>query len=146
MTTLFVAVKDRKVVFLDIDEFKEFNTAHTEPVVGRNLLPRFTLALEAHVHHHGDAYRQGGDEYRVLLPGESRPLAVAFLAELRAKVAAYEVPPLPPPEPDKGLMQLGKKNKDGNIVRLVPKQDMRTDAPMNSLMLDDVMQVAQEAE
>jgi PleD family two-component response regulator len=92
VTTLFVAVKDRKVVFLDIDEFKEFNTAHTEPVVGRNLLPRFTLALEAHAHHHGDAYRQGGDEYRVLLPGESRPLAVAFLAELRAKVAALKYP------------------------------------------------------
>jgi predicted nucleotide-binding protein (sugar kinase/HSP70/actin superfamily) len=71
---------------------------------------------------------------------------VAQIESLRAKVAAYEVPPLPPPEPDKGLMQLGKKNKDGNIVRLVPKQDMRTDAPMNSLMLDDVMQVAQEAE
>jgi diguanylate cyclase (GGDEF)-like protein len=92
VTTLVVAVKDRKVVFLDIDELKEFNTAHAEPVVGRNLLPRFTLALEAHVHHHGDAYRQGGDEYRVLLPSESRPLAVAFLAELRAKVAALKYP------------------------------------------------------
>jgi predicted nucleotide-binding protein (sugar kinase/HSP70/actin superfamily) len=58
---------------------------------------------------------------------------LAQLEELRAKVAAYEAPPAPPEEPPKGLMQLGKKNKDGTISRV--------SAPEN-----DTMQFAQEAE
>jgi predicted CoA-substrate-specific enzyme activase len=58
---------------------------------------------------------------------------VAQIESLRLKVAAYEAPPAAPAEPEKGLMQLGKKTKDGNIVRV--------SAPQN-----DTMQVAQEAE
>jgi diguanylate cyclase (GGDEF)-like protein len=75
------------IAFLDIDHFKNFNTKYTEPVVDRNLLPRFMQVLEARVYHHGYAYRQGGDEYLVLLPSLQKPLAVAFLDELRTKVA-----------------------------------------------------------
>ncbi len=58
---------------------------------------------------------------------------VAQIEALRVKVAAYEAPPAPPPEPPKGLMQLGKKSKDGTIVRVA--------APQN-----DVMEFAQEGE
>jgi hypothetical protein len=62
------------VAFLDIDEFKRFNIAHGETKVDRNLLPRFMQAIEAHVYQHGFAYRQGGDEYLVLLPSLSSRL------------------------------------------------------------------------
>jgi diguanylate cyclase (GGDEF)-like protein len=48
--------------------------------------------LEAHVYHHGYAYRQGGDEYLVLLPSLSKELAIAFLDELRRKLAAAKYP------------------------------------------------------
>jgi diguanylate cyclase (GGDEF)-like protein len=80
------------IAFLDIDDFKGFNTRHTEPVVDRNLLPRLMRELEAHVYHHGYAYRQGGDEYLVVLPSMSRILAVTFLDQLRTKVADLEYP------------------------------------------------------
>jgi diguanylate cyclase (GGDEF)-like protein len=80
------------VAFLDIDDFKRFNSAHGETKVDRNLLPCFMQALEAHVYHHGFAYRQGGDEYLVLLPSLSRGLAVAFLDDLRRKLAALQYP------------------------------------------------------
>jgi diguanylate cyclase (GGDEF)-like protein len=76
------------VAFLDIDDFKRFNNAYGETNVDRNLLPQFMLALEGHVYHHGFAYRQGGDEYLILLPSLSRELALAFLDELRRKLAA----------------------------------------------------------
>jgi hypothetical protein len=52
-------------------------------------------ALEAQVAFHGQAYRQGGDEYMVLLPGMSRELALTFLDELRRKQAALEYPEVP---------------------------------------------------
>jgi len=80
------------IAFLDIDHFKQFNTEHTETKVDRNVLPRFMQAVEAHVFHHGYAYRQGGDEYLILVPSLSRPLAVAFLDELRCKLADLKYP------------------------------------------------------
>jgi diguanylate cyclase (GGDEF)-like protein len=80
------------VAFLDIDDFKRFNTNHTEPKIDRNLLPRFMQVVEAHVFHHGYAYRQGGDEYLMLIPSMSKALATAFLDELRCKLAALQYP------------------------------------------------------
>jgi diguanylate cyclase (GGDEF)-like protein len=73
--------------FLDIDKFKQFNTDHTETKVDRNLLPRFMQTVEAHVYHHGYAYRQGGDEYLVLVPSMSREMSIAFMDELRFRLA-----------------------------------------------------------
>ena len=80
------------VAFLDIDDFKRFNEKHSETQVDRNLLPRFMQTLEAHIYHHGYAYRQGGDEYLILLPSLSRKLAVEFLDELRIKLASLKYP------------------------------------------------------
>lgn len=80
------------VAFLDIDDFKTFNSDHGETKVDRNLLPLFMQTLEAHVYHHGFAYRQGGDEYLVLLPSLGKELALAFLGELRRKLAAVQYP------------------------------------------------------
>lgn len=80
------------VAFVDIDHFKQFNTDHTETKVDRNLLPRFLQAVEAHVFHHGYAYRQGGDEYLMLIPSLSRPLSITFVDELRCKLADLKYP------------------------------------------------------
>lgn len=80
------------IAFLDIDDFKRFNRAHSETTVDRNLLPRFMQTLEAHIFHHGFAYRQGGDEYLILLPSLSKELAIVFLDELRRKLAAAKYP------------------------------------------------------
>lgn len=80
------------IAFLDIDDFKRFNTDHSETKVDRNLLPRFMQTLEAHLYYHGFAYRQGGDEYLILLPSLSKPLAIAFLDEIRVKLAELKYP------------------------------------------------------
>lgn len=80
------------VAFLDIDDFKRFNSQYSETQVDRNLLPRFMQTLEAHVYQHGFAYRQGGDEYLVLLPSLSKAIAVAFLDELRRKLSSLKYP------------------------------------------------------
>jgi diguanylate cyclase (GGDEF)-like protein len=80
------------MAFVDIDDFKSLNTRHTETKVDRNLLPRFMQAMEAHMFHHGYAYRQGGDEYLLLLPSLSGSLSIRFLDELRVKLAALSFP------------------------------------------------------
>jgi len=40
------------------------------------------------------------------------------IAELSAKVRAYEAPPAGPPDPPKGLVQIKKKQADGTVVRV----------------------------
>jgi diguanylate cyclase (GGDEF)-like protein len=80
------------VAFLDIDHFKSFNTDYKEAVVDRNILPRFMQLVEAHVCFHGHAYRQGGDEYLIVLPGLSREIALDFLDDLRIKISKLDYP------------------------------------------------------
>lgn len=86
------------VVYLDIDDFKAFNTRHGETRIDRDLLPAFMELLEAHAFAHGHAYRFGGDEYVMLLPNYPREDAVRlvrrFQAALRELVlAGIDAPP-----------------------------------------------------
>lgn len=45
------------------------------------------------------------------------PVFLKQLEEVRARVRAYEAP-VRPPEPEAGVIRLGRKNKDGDIVRV----------------------------
>jgi diguanylate cyclase (GGDEF)-like protein len=83
------------VAFLDIDDFRSLNKAHSEVVVDTNLLPIFMQRLEAQVYAKGHAYRQGGDEYLVTLPSVSTEMAVLFFDELRQGLASLEYLEIP---------------------------------------------------
>lgn len=72
------------VAFLDIDDFKGFNTRYGETRIDRDLLPAFMELLEAHAFAHGHAYRFGGDEYVVLLPNADCEDAVRILRRFQA--------------------------------------------------------------
>lgn len=74
------------VAFIDIDDFKAVNTALTETRVDREVLPPLMLLLEALTSSRGYAFRQGGDEYVVVLPNTDRVDGEAFLNKLRARI------------------------------------------------------------
>jgi diguanylate cyclase (GGDEF)-like protein len=76
------------MAFMDIDKFKDFNTAVGETHIDRHVLPVFMRAAEAHIYGHGYAYRFGGDEYALLMPNADADLAMAFLSGFRKRVAA----------------------------------------------------------
>lgn len=77
--------------FIDIDDFKKrFNSPYSHEWIDRDVLPRFMETLESHVFGRGYAYRQGGDEYLMLLPSVSLDAALRMLDELRQKVAELE--------------------------------------------------------
>lgn len=80
------------VAYIDIDKFKSLNEKHTETEVDRLILPRFMRMLESHLYNHGFAYRQGGDEYVLLIPNISYSLCVSFLDELRQQISELEYP------------------------------------------------------
>ena len=78
------------VAYVDIDDFKSFNTEFSEPRVDHEVLPRFMRLLEAAVYGQGHAYRFGGDEYVMLLPNRARDDAVVLLGQLQTDLAAAD--------------------------------------------------------
>jgi len=82
---------DISVAFIDIDDFKRFNTKYTESVVDGDLLPHLMQTLESHVYAHGWAYRFGGDEYILLLPNISSDSILPFLRSLQEKLRSLTV-------------------------------------------------------
>ena len=80
------------VAYLDIDNFKAFNTNHGESKIDRDLLPVFMKYLEGFVFARGHAYRYGGDEYMLLLPNMEQRHAIEELHRLRleVKTLAYQ--------------------------------------------------------
>ncbi|MGB8509673.1 MAG: diguanylate cyclase [Pyrinomonadaceae bacterium] len=78
--------------FIDIDNFKQFNTKYGHTEVDRRILPQFMRLLEAHIFSHGYVYRYGGDEYALLLPNFDYELTRDFLESLRKKVAEMRYP------------------------------------------------------
>lgn len=74
------------VAYIDIDDFKKLNTRITETLVDKEVLPQFMSALEASIFGRGYAYREGGDEYQIILPGASHAEAAVFFNSLRVFV------------------------------------------------------------
>jgi len=77
------------VLFLDIDNFKEQNTHHTEAVVDKTLLPDVLSLLADVVDQRGAAYQQGGDEFVLILPNYDKTEAVAFAEKVRSRIASH---------------------------------------------------------
>lgn len=80
------------VLFVDIDDFKSFNTDFGETVVDRQILPVVMQTIEAHVYSHGTAFKFGGDEYVLLLPNMGKDMSRKFLYDLQDKLAALAIP------------------------------------------------------
>ena len=71
------------VAFVDIDDFKNYNSTHTKLVVDRLVLPQFMRLVEAHMFERGYAYRQGGDEYLLFLRNAPHKEALDHCERLR---------------------------------------------------------------
>jgi diguanylate cyclase (GGDEF)-like protein len=78
------------VAYVDIDDFKQFNSKYGNPRVDRDVLPRFMSALEAHLYSHGYAYRYGGDEYVIILPNMSSYQSIDFLRGFQETIRTLE--------------------------------------------------------
>jgi diguanylate cyclase (GGDEF)-like protein len=79
------------VVFADIDRFGAYNKAHGDD--GGDLALRRVAAALAGACRTGDvAYRKGGEEFVVLLPGTDLPAATTAADRLRAAVADLGLP------------------------------------------------------
>jgi diguanylate cyclase (GGDEF)-like protein len=76
------------VAYLDIDDFKPFNSEYGNSIVDRHMLPTFMRRIEAHVFARGYAYRYGGDEYVLLLNNVTEDEALASMDRLRQDLAA----------------------------------------------------------
>jgi diguanylate cyclase (GGDEF)-like protein len=87
------------IAYLDIDDFKAFNTKYGEPNVDHEVLPRFMSALEAHIFERGHAYRYGGDEYVVLLPNLSAAESAHLMHAFQRRISALQYSLIPDGQP-----------------------------------------------
>jgi diguanylate cyclase (GGDEF)-like protein len=75
------------VLFLDVDHFGKLNAQYTEEIVDQDLLPPLMYLLRNACAGRGCAYRQGGDEFIMILPNtdlvEARAFAERLLLSLR---------------------------------------------------------------
>ncbi len=78
------------VVFIDVDNFKLFNSALTEPVVDRVILPKLMRIIESGFFGHGVVYRFGGDEFVALLPNSPKSVVLPLLLRVRSSLASAE--------------------------------------------------------
>jgi diguanylate cyclase (GGDEF)-like protein len=76
------------VIFLDIDDFKRLNSAFTESIVDRTILPAFQRLVRDASLHRGLAYRHGGEELLIMLPGCDLEETIRFAEKLRARIEA----------------------------------------------------------
>ncbi len=78
------------VIFLDIDHFKQLNTAFTETIVDQAILPDLQRLIRDVSLHRGAAYRHGGEEFLVMLPNSDVSETVAFGEKLRASIEEWK--------------------------------------------------------
>jgi diguanylate cyclase (GGDEF)-like protein len=116
------------VGFVDIDDFKQVNNTHGETSVDQNILPNFMRALEAYCYGRAYAYRQGGDEYLVLLLNADSHEAKSFFEGLRAHVAAI---PYPIDLQSKPTVSIGVHVIDGNHEATVFEAQQRANEAKN---------------
>lgn len=81
-----LAAEAAAVIFLDLDRFKRVNDAHGH-AVGDAVLEVAGAAVRDTTGADGRAYRYGGEELVVLLPGAAEPQAAALAERIRARVA-----------------------------------------------------------
>lgn len=72
------------ILFVDIDNFKELNSRYTETVVDETILADAMRLIRDLAHRRGDAYRQGGEEFVIILSNLDPSEAMAFAEKVRS--------------------------------------------------------------
>lgn len=79
------------VIALDVDHFKQINDTHGHPV-GDQVLIALARTLRASVRQQDRPFRVGGEEFVVIVPGATEPVALAAAERIRASVAQTPMP------------------------------------------------------
>ena len=69
--------------FVDIDNFKSLNTEFTEVVIDETILPAAMRLAKGLAYFRGGTYRQGGEEFLIILANVDEPEATSFAEKLR---------------------------------------------------------------
>lgn len=73
------------ILFVDIDNFKRLNKQYTESVVDETILPQAMHLLGGLAYARGEAYRQGGEEFLLILPNMNEQEATSFAEKVRSE-------------------------------------------------------------
>lgn len=76
------------IVLLDIDHFKSYNDSYGHEV-GDKVLKQFGEFLKKHINSHTTVYRVGGEEFALIITGQTTDQAEAIVQRLHENTAAH---------------------------------------------------------
>lgn len=82
------------MIFLDIDNFRDFNNIHGHQI-GDKILGVFASIIKSSIRHTDFAYRYGGDEIVVLLPDCGKKEAGKIAQNIIERIHSYDNAPYP---------------------------------------------------
>jgi len=76
------------LVIIDIDDFKHINDDYGH-LAGDGILRQIALLVKTEFANHGEAFRYGGEEFAVIVPGEGKQEVYELANNLCARIAAH---------------------------------------------------------
>lgn len=104
------------IALVDLDHFKAINDTYGHPV-GDEALRAAAAVLQLPLRSSDTLARWGGEEFIVLLPHTELAAAMAIAERLRAQLAAYRVPQLPPITASLGVAQFRSGDTTAQLVQ-----------------------------
>jgi diguanylate cyclase (GGDEF)-like protein len=117
------------VVVLDLDHFKRVNDQYGHPV-GDDVLANAARAIASVTRHGETAARVGGEEFALLLPGDTGPGAAEVAERVRHAIAERETP-----LPDRG----------SETVRITASAGVASTAELPGASVQELFRAADEA-
>ncbi len=93
------------MIFLDIDNFREFNNIHGHQI-GDKILADCANIIKNSIRHTDFAYRYGGDEIVVLLPDCEKKEAAIIAQSIIESIHSYDNAPYPPIAASAGIASM----------------------------------------
>ncbi|WP_461210362.1 sensor domain-containing diguanylate cyclase [Desulfocurvus sp. DL9XJH121] len=94
-----VTGKDLSMVMMDVDDFKDFNDTYGHPA-GDEVLRRLGRVVGSELREDDQAFRYGGEEFSLLLPGSDGATALGIAERIRT---AFAVERFQPPGGEEGV-------------------------------------------
>lgn len=131
------------VLLFDIDRFKLFNDVYGH-LEGDECIRRVAAEASDAVGRRGEAFRYGGEEFLVILPGADRESATQFGEALRARIEALAIPHRDRPDGNVVTISVGvavgdprQESLDSMLKRCDAALYAAKDAGRNTVQLSD---------
>jgi diguanylate cyclase len=112
---LFNDYSNFSLIFLDIDNFREFNNRYGHSV-GDLILKKVSYVIKLALRERDLSYRYGGEEVIIIMPEQPKAKAQILAEEIRSRIASLDNTPYPPISVSIGVASYPEDSQNVNEV------------------------------